>query len=303
MNQLVEKYLKHHLYFGTSSWKYAGWQGLVYLNNYSTDKHFQDHCLEEYAHHYSCVGVDHTYYAWPASKGFAKYFEQTPEHFKFILKATEKVTVFKYPNLPRYGKEAGKTNELFLNADIFFEKFLSPLEPFKEKIGPIMFEFSQFHPGTFQRGSDFVERLDHFLTQITRNSNFQYAVELRNSNWLHPSYFECLVRHRVAHVFNSWTRMPTIAEQLEKAKPHPLPFFISRLLLNPGTIYQDAVDAFSPYNQLRLELLETRKSIVAMLFEALGRGIPAYVLVNNRFEGCAPKTIEGIFKLMELHPQ
>ena len=86
---------------------------------------------------------------------------------------------------------------------------------------------------------------------------------------------------------------------LEKAKNHELPFFIARLLLNPGTLYQEAVDSFSPYDRIHQELKESRIAVVHLLFEALNRNIPAYILVNNRFEGCAPKTLEGIFDLIE----
>jgi len=37
---------------------------------------------------------------------------------------------------------------------------------------------------------------------------------MRNRNWLKPEYFECLARHRVTHVFNSWEAMPSVGEQM-----------------------------------------------------------------------------------------
>jgi uncharacterized protein YecE (DUF72 family) len=299
VKETLNRYLHRSWYFGTSSWKYPGWKGLVYRNPYSSEKQFQESCLSEYSSQYTCVGVDHTYYSWPTTKGFTRYVEQVPDFFKFVLKATEKLTVFKYPNLPRYGKEAGLINESFLNADLFGEKFLTPLMPYKAHIGPIMFEFSQFHQGTFHRGSEFVERLDQFLEKISTNQDFQFAVEIRNANWLHPAYFECLVRHKVGHVFNSWTRMPHLKEQFEKASSYALPFIVSRLLLSPGTLYQEAVDSFSPYDKLHQELTEIRKAVVELLNLAEQRKISAYTLVNNRFEGCAPKTIDGILALIE----
>lgn len=299
MNELLRKYLNHQWYFGTSSWKYEGWKGLIYKEPYSSDKSFQENCLKEYGTQYTCVGVDHTYYNWPSTKGFAKYIEQTPEHFRFVLKATDKITVLKYPRLSRYGKEAGRINTSFLDPVLFREKFLEPLFPYKKKIGPIMFEFSQFHKDSFNRGSDFVERLDRFLEAISKYKEFRFAVEIRNSNWLHPTYFDCLVRHNIGHVFNSWSRMPQLKEQFEKARSYRLPFIVSRLLLNPGTIYQDAVDQFLPYDKLHLELSEIRAALIELIFHAKVQGIPAYTLVNNRFEGCAPKTLEGIFSTIE----
>ena len=65
----------------------------------------------------------------------------------FGLKATERVTVVRYPALKRYGKEAGKANPDFLNADVFRAQFLEPLAPFRERLAPVILEFSQFRPG------------------------------------------------------------------------------------------------------------------------------------------------------------
>jgi hypothetical protein len=31
-----------------------------------------------------------------------------------------------------------------------------------------------------------------------------YAIEMRNSQWLRDDYFDCLARHGVTHVLNSW---------------------------------------------------------------------------------------------------
>ena len=73
----IAKYLPRQWYFGTSSWKYEGWKGLVYQRNYSSEKKFQDSCLQEYGDSYSCVGVDPTYYSWPSSKGFEKLISFT----------------------------------------------------------------------------------------------------------------------------------------------------------------------------------------------------------------------------------
>lgn len=291
---MLENLSKHHLYLGTSSWKYEGWKGLVYLYSYPSEKKFNDESLREYAQQYPTVGVDATYYTWPSTKAFEKYLEQTPSEFRFGLKATEKVTVFKYPKLPRYGKEAGTQNAHFLDAELFKAKFLEPLLPFKERIGPIMLEFSHFYPGMLKSGKEFVDRLDTFLKQINQHGNFQFAVEIRNANWLKKEYFECLVENRTAHVFNSWTKMPALGEQLELSQNYNFPCYVARLLLNPGAVYQEAVDSYSPYNKLHLNLSELRTATVRLLHKAKSIGVPAYIFVNNRFEGCAPKTIEAL---------
>ena len=246
MDPQIKDLLAQNIYFGTSSWKYLGWKGLIYRQDYPSEKRFNDECLKEYAEHYPAVGVDHTFYAWPTPTAFAKYFDQTPDTFRFGLKVTERVTIFRYPKMKRYGKEAGLANIDFLNPQVFQEQFLRPLDPFKDRLGPLMLEFSQFFPGTISSGSEFTAKLDHFFSALKNETGFQFAIELRNSNWLKPPYFEMLLKHRVSHVFNSWTRMPALSEQLALTSDFRFPMLVARLLLRPGVQYEKAVEAYSP---------------------------------------------------------
>ncbi len=298
MKDELQALAKRRIYVGTSSWKYPGWKGFVYLRPYRSEKHFNETCLEEYAETFSAVGVDHTYYTWPTEKGFEKYVSQVPPTFRFGLKATEETTVFRYPKLSRYGKRAGTENEYFLDGPHFIEHFLEPLRRFREQIGPIMFEFSQFHPGMLESGSEFVARLDAFFGALSGEKEFQFSIELRNANWLKKPYFDCLARHGVSHVFNSWTKMPPIEEQRQAAAPFDLPSLVARVLLQPGTKYADAVEAFSPYDKICEPHPELREAAAEIIRQAKRLGKPAYVFVNNRAEGSGPLTIAGVLDLL-----
>lgn len=298
MQKKIEELLARGIRFGTSSWKYPGWKGLVYDDAYTSEKDFKERCLEEYARHYPCVGVDHTYYAWPMPAMFSKYAHQTPESFRFGLKVTEKVTVLGYPNHKRYGKDAGKANESFLDPKVFVDNFLTPLADVKDRLGPVMLEFSHFYPGTIGSGREFTQKLDAFFGALGTGKDFQYAVEIRNAAWLKPPYFEMLAKHGVAHVFNSWTKMPSLPEQLALTADFPQPFYPARLLLQPGTKYEEAVEAFSPYDRLQEEHPPLREGAALLVQRALKAGVPAFVFVNNRAEGCAPKTIDAILQLV-----
>ncbi|MCB9254971.1 MAG: DUF72 domain-containing protein [Bdellovibrionaceae bacterium] len=299
MDSRLEKLRAKGIYIGTSSWKYEGWKDLIYHRPYRSQKHFNEECLNEYAEHFTAVGVDHTYYAWPNPSQIKRYAEHTPASFRFCLKATERVTVFQYPKLKRYGKEAGKLNEHFLNAGEFEDNFLIPLEPFSKRLGPILIEFSHFYPGMISSGREFVEKLDQFLSQVARHKAFEFAVEIRNSNWICAPYFETLKRHGVGHVFNSWTRVPTIGEQMDALGDIPLALYAARLLLSQGTKYEQAVEAFSPYNELKETHPAVRQQAAELIRRAQVAGISAYVFVNNRFEGCAPLTIAAILDSLE----
>lgn len=135
-------------------------------------------------------------------------------------------------------------------------------------------------------------RLDAFFGKLPRG--VPYAVELRNEEFLSPEYFAVLRTHGVAHLFNSWTRMPSIGEQFRMADAVTGDFLVARALLRQGRTYSAAVDAFAPYDHVQDENPELRGDLAVLAKAALELRIPAYLIVNNRAEGCAPLTITGV---------
>ena len=105
---------------------------------------------------------------------------------------------------------------------------------FADHTGPFVFEFQAVSPrsGIGARASS-PSRLDHFFAELPRDA--EYAVEVRNEEFLTPMYFAVLREHGVAHVFSSWTRMPAIGEQLDLPGSVSGPFIVARALLRPGT--------------------------------------------------------------------
>jgi hypothetical protein len=115
---------------------------------------------------------------------------------------------------------------------------------------PRLFERSRFYQTDFAAGKEFVEVLDAFLAKLPKD--WPYGVEMRNRNWLTPEYFAMLARHGVAHVFNSWTHMPSVNEQLEMPGSITNPQLVgARFLLTPGRKYEDSVKQFQPYHRLQ----------------------------------------------------
>ena len=95
--------------------------------------------------------------------------------------------------------------------------FLRHLEKIRDKVGMLIFEFSHFDLDDFVHGREFVSLLDEFFEAAP--PGWEYGVEVRNRNLLHPEYFGMLARHGVAHVYNQWTRMPPVTEQLRLLDP------------------------------------------------------------------------------------
>ena len=82
------------------------------------------------------------------------------------------------------------------------------------------------------------------LTRLPRD--FRYSVEIRNDDFLDAAYFDVLRSNRVAHIFTSWSRMPSLRQQLLIEEAFTAPFTAARALLRPGRAYEQAVEMFSP---------------------------------------------------------
>ena len=291
------------VYIGTSSWKYPGWSGLLYdparyeYRGKFAQTRFNRNCLAEYAEVFKTVCVDAAYYSFPTPEYLEGMAGQVPEDFLFGLKVTDTITVKKFPNLERFGDQAGKANENFLNAQLFANGFLRPCERIRTKVGLLIFEFSRLWPADYQHGRDFVADLDRFLERLPKD--WPYGIEMRNRAWLKPEYFGCLARHGVTHVFNSWEAMPPVNEQMALAGSRTNPNLVAaRFLLKPGRKYEEAVRIFEPYDRLKEEYPEARAAGRALVGEGkiAGPDKKTFVFVNNRLEGNALETIAGMLR-------
>ena len=283
---------------GTSSWKYEGWLGLLYSRERYLTRgkisraKFNDTCLSEYAEVFKTVCFDGGLYQFPKPEMVHNYLSQVPEDFRMSMKVPEDITVRRFPNIPRNVamKRVGITNERFLDPRVFVENFLSVLEPYRAKIGTLIFSFSTFKDD-WKTGEQFFEALDSFLGRLPKGWN--YSVEVRNRSFLQPIYFEVLRRHGVSHTFNSWMDMPPVIEQLKVPNSFTADFSTARFLLKPGRDYNEAVDTFEPYTEIKDPYPDARAALIDLLLTPAKPGRPGrrFLYVNNRLEGCALWTI------------
>ena len=291
------------IFIGTSSWKYPGWRGQLYdsaryeWRGKFAKTRFEKNCLAEYAEVFKTVCVDAAYYAFPGVKYLEGLAAQVPPDFQFAFKVTDEITLKKFPSLPRFGQRAGQPNGHFLKAEVFERGFLQPCQAIRPRVGLLIFEFSRFYPADYAQGRDFVAALDSFLAQLPRG--WPYAIEMRNKHWLQQEYFDCLSRHRVAHLYNSWTDMPPVSEQMALPGSRTNPELVAaRFLLKPGRSYEDAVKSFQPYDQTQEVNTEARQAGAALIRE--GKENPqrkTFIYVNNRLEGNALQTITAMLQM------
>ena len=111
------------IYIGGSSWKYEGWLGQIYsrerymARGRFSRKIFEAECLKEYAETFPVVCGDFAFYQFPTPEFWQKLFRQTPEGFRFAFKVPEQITCKVFPAHARYGPQAGKENEIFLDSE------------------------------------------------------------------------------------------------------------------------------------------------------------------------------------------
>ena len=290
------------VYVGTSSWKYDGWLGQLYTparyeyRGKVAKTRFERDCLREYAEVFKTVSVDAAYYDFPRREYLHKLADAVPDDFRFGLKITDAITIKKYPNLERFGAKAGQPNRDFLNADLFATAFLKPCEEIRSKVGVLMFEFSRFWPSDYEHGRNFVADLDTFLGKLPKG--WPYAIEMRNKGWLQKEYFDCLTRHGITHLFNSWDAMPPVNEQMALPGSGTNPNLIAaRFLLKPGRKYEEAVKTFQPYDKLKEPNLDARKAGQRLIQQGQqSQNQKTFIYVNNRLEGNALETISAMLE-------
>jgi len=277
--------------FGTSSWIYEGWKGQIYKKAYKSEKQFKEEALAEYAKHpqFKTVSLDHTFYTPPKKEKLELYSSQVPEDFKFVAKVWEEITIPVFPNLPKYGSKKGSKNSNFLSEALLI-RFLEPFfqSEIRKKMGVFVFQFPSM-------SINLPEVLGDLLLKLPKEFNF--AVEIRNKEFLGAEYFDLLNQFNVAHCFNHWFRMPGLKFQMEQAARAgglKSEFFIARLLTPLGLSYENAVKKFSPYNEIKEVQSEMREDVKRLIKRGTELKKETFILVNNRCEGNAPLTIEAL---------
>jgi uncharacterized protein YecE (DUF72 family) len=280
--------------FGTASFAYEGWKGLVYHERYR-EATFKVDCLREYARHapFKTVEFDFPFYRPPDEAQLLRYAARLPAGFPVVSKAWEELTMPRFPEVPRHSGRAGQPNPRYLDAGVFRSEILPAYEKaFSAHTGPFVFEFPTEWQPTPERRAAFLGGLDEFLGALP--DGHRYAVEIRTPAYFERDYFDVLRRRGAAHVFNWWTRTPGLLEQWEAAQPHAVPFSVTRILVPPGVAYEDAVARFRPYDRMQAPREDMRRDLVRLIRHLTDAGGDAFVLVNNRAEGCAPLTIQAL---------
>ncbi len=283
------------LRIGTCSWKFPSWHGLVY----SAPKGIN--YLEEYARHYNTVEIDQWFWSLfgkdsvrlPNPADVEEYRRSVPDDFRLTVKVPNSIT------LTHFYKKAKTdplvTNPYFLSPSLF-QTFLSLLDPLQDVLGPLMFQFEYLNRQKMKSQSHFQELFQEFIKQLP--TFFQYAVEIRNPNYLNESYFQFLNRNGLSPVFLQGYWMPPITDLYKEWRSLILQQEIVVIRLHgpdrPGIEKKTG----KRWNQIVAPKDEELAAVADMVEELLGQGVNVYLNVNNHYEGSAPLTINRIKQLL-----
>lgn len=290
--ELAER-LPAGLRLGTMSWAFPGWRGLVYANDVKSER-LAAEGLAAYAEHplLRAVEIDNSYYRPLPSERFRQLAAQVPDDFRFVVKAHQACTLRRFPsharrNDSRAGDARGSDNPRFLDPAYATDAVVGPtVEGLGDQLGVLLFQFS---PEDLGAPRAFAERLQAFLAALP--AHVTYAVELRTRALFTPAYATALAEAGAVHCHNAWSDMPDVlaqAKALPSAARRPL---VVRWLLRPGDTYAAASERLAPFDRIAFDDVPRRTAIARLAASALRHCVPAFVLVNNDAEGCAPESI------------
>lgn len=286
-----------NLYFGTSSWSYPGWHGMVYDGQY-TESLLSRKGLRACGQHplLRAAGIDRGFYGPIPLADYLGYASQVPEDFRFLVKAPASVCDAWLRGPDGAGRLA---NAAFLDAGIAIRDFIVPATAgLGQRCGPLLFQLSPLQ-SVADDGPAFFARLDAFLAALppldpSLTPHACYAVEMRDPALLTPRYIRLLRERGVRFCLAARDRLPPVSRQahaqtlMDDGAPGPL---VLRWMLREGRSYAMAEKAYMPFDKLVDPDDATRDAIADVVAGTLRAGQPAYVIVSNNAEGCAPQSI------------
>lgn len=272
---------------GTSSWSFPGWAGLVY-DRAADRRALAATGLSAYARHplLRTVCVDRSWYGAVPPGTWADFARQVPRDFRFVIKAPGEAT------MPR--RRGSKTaNPRFLDPGPAADAVAAAAEGLGSRLGAVVF---QFPPAAELAAKGFADRLAAFLEALP--PTVHRACEIRTPGLLGPAYAAALRHAGAVHCFTVHPAMPGPLEQRERLGETPAGPLIVRWNLGHGRAYEAARERYWPFDRLVDPDPTTREQITQLARGACERGESAWVLVNNKAEGSAPRSIQALADLL-----
>lgn len=287
----------HHAgrwHFGTSSWHFPGWTGLVWGAACPADQLSREG-LRAYAQHplMRAVSLDRAFYRPLEARTYRALADQVGPSFRFVVKAPALVTDASL-RAAGDGRPEGP-NPRFLDPEAAATLALQPaVEGLGEKLGVLVFQLSPLTaPWLANRAESLLQRLEALWARLMPEvpAGTILALEVRDAALLRPALARQLKQHGVRYCLGLHDRMPPIEGQLDMLRALWPGDLVCRWNLQRGLRYEAARQRFEPFDRLQAEDPGTRSALARVVAATLRAGRRAFVTINNKAEGSAPLSV------------
>jgi uncharacterized protein YecE (DUF72 family) len=154
-------------FVGTSGFQYTEWKGSFYPEDLPAAK-----MLPYFAERLATTEINYTFHRIPSPKTIENWLAQTPQNFRFALKAPQKITHF----------------SKLRDCQDTLAYFCRVIAGLGERLGPVLFQL----PPNFKKDADV---LGSFLRELP---SIRAAFEFRHESWLDDEIFGLLRERKVA---------------------------------------------------------------------------------------------------------
>ncbi len=158
------------VFVGTSGYAYKEWKGAFYPAKLPAAE-----MLRFYASRLPAVEINNTFYRMPSERVLLDWAAQVPETFRFVLKASQRIT--------HYARLKIEDDSL--------EYFLRTANVVGDRLGPTLFQLPPNLKKDYPRLTDFLARLPR---------TWRAAMEFRHDSWLADDVLDALRARDIALV-------------------------------------------------------------------------------------------------------
>ncbi|WP_079241444.1 DUF72 domain-containing protein [Chryseobacterium indologenes] len=159
---------KENLYIGCSGFYNNDWKGSLYPEN-AQSKDF----LSLYSTTFNAVEINSTFYRKPTSKTLLKWYDETPDDFRFFIKIPKAIT--------HQNRLENSKDEIAL----FCNHIQSNL---KDKLSGFLYQLPPSFTNSAENTERIINNIDHRLLNV---------IEFRHNSWWQKEVFNLLKKHNI----------------------------------------------------------------------------------------------------------
>jgi hypothetical protein len=171
------------------------------------DIHFGVSCTQHRLHRYTTVLRTACVDGIPAGA------TDLSEESDLVVAASCDMMWYRYPHRHHDAAKRGERNPEFLQAAALHDQVLPMIRTTRPDVRMIVLPVAPIYATEHVSGAAFLTLLDRCLAELP--TDYRYAVEISNPQYLLPGYFDCLSRHHVTHVLHDCAPAAGLLEQIQ----------------------------------------------------------------------------------------